>query len=373
MLSNHYAEATCITLPPSPMYPHGDQLGNCSASTPQTDNNGYEKTGFLLINNPTICMTKTTDSRYPEVQNLPQMTIDAANDWFAELNYINPVFSGKYLVVGDTTSFDYSTCDITISYKPEPTQSANDVEPMGFTQYDFNKHSASIVVYYELLDYKGASTTSGKYIIHSMTPYFTNKFASEAQLEFTLRHELGHAFGLGHYASFVGNWDAGHSISSLPSLMITSIGPIGYDQFNQISVKLNDATDLVSLYGKNGFDSDKSNIGKIIPDRQWFSKPRLKDDFQHGYDYREDFQGMLNDFNSTGLISGDYSYESPYNAQMTSWLMTDLKWWSNGEISDYDIAGAIQYSRDHGLLTFHGNACEGYKQCFKPAWKILGH
>jgi hypothetical protein len=240
----------------------------------------YEKTGFYLTHNPTICMIQPMDSNYyPAILKLPQMTVDAMTDWSNLLNDPKDVFVMSYLLVpyNKAQMYDYTKCDITVSYEPQPNSTVSDTEPIGVTQYDFQNHKASIIIYYNLVDYY--TEIHAQY--EKFAPYYTDKFASDAQLQFTIRHELGHAFGLGHYVentttsyspiicsyncnSNPPNFDVGKDLVDTPSLMITGIGPIGYDQANKIHVKPQDVDELKSLYGESGFNATTQRI-TIMP------------------------------------------------------------------------------------------------------------
>lgn len=125
----------------------------------------------------------------------------------------------------------------------------------------------------------------------------------------------------------------------------------------------------VILAGETTFSFSKTSTTSEVPSYQeWPAKSVLKGEMDNGYDYKQVLSDLFSYFNKNKLISGDYIYESPWNVQMPSWLMKDLKLWLNNEISDNDLAGAIEYSHNKGLLTFHNNSCEGYSQCSKPTW-----
>ena len=107
----------------------------------------------------------------------------------------------------------------------------------------------------------------------------------------TMKHEMGHAFGLDHYLTndslLLEYWNSG--LKQPPSIMIETEPSVGYQDITDL-----DLEKMISLYGEDGFKESK----KSIPE----------------------------------------------------WVCNNAKWWASGQISDDEYVNAIQYLIKNGII-----------------------
>ena len=138
-------------------------------------------------------------------------------------------------------------------------------------------------------DYNGnmLTTTSG----HTVIQISTSNGLSYEQLVSTATHELGHAFGLGHYITdedeLVEQWDQGINI---PSIMIEDAISVGTKQITELDLKK-----MITLYGMDGFEK--------LP------------------------------------------------IQIPEWIQNIFKWYGEGIIEDQELINTIQYLAENGIIS----------------------
>lgn len=353
----------------------------------------YQNTGFNLSGNPIICFIKPTDPNYPNIGSKMQgLVTDATDDWSNELNAggtshipvwkINLIPSSPDVPISDL-------CNIVIQFQPAPLtnqQTADIVDPVGITTWNFETHTASIVIYYDMIDYNTSVTYSsdqvglnpitqseavrnGGFIHYSGTPYYSNSLASDPQLNMAIRHELGHAFGLGHYImsdTEMKEWDTGQI--DPPSIMIPNLPPQGYNEFAITTI---DIKQLKSLYSSSGFGGtispqnttqDTTQITQTTPplpqpqtlpspipswiknNAKWWSQGQVSDD-----EFVKGIQYLVQD----GIIQIPQTQASPSEGsqQIPQWVKNTAGWWADGQVSDADFVKAVQYLVSSGIIT----------------------
>ena len=104
---------------------------------------------------PTICaMEPATNPKFPEVgKQLLDETEYAVLDWKTKLNQglgRHPLWNINLeeVPIGQQNGFNYTKCDITIHYLPEPEKSSNGFIATGVTIPNFETGKTNIEIYY---------------------------------------------------------------------------------------------------------------------------------------------------------------------------------------------------------------------------------
>lgn len=235
--------------------------------------NYFQSEDFKLAHSPTICAFEPQpDSQFTNLsQVLLSRTQYAVLDWQNQLNLGVPtrqpvwILNYKEIPSSQQYGFDDSTCDITIHYEREPLDPNEQFQEAGVTNFSYS-NQANIIIYYLGVDVKQGEMLVGhdanyNYYQYQYTPFYTNHLASYPQLDMTIRHEVGHALGLGHY--IVSSADLQKIITGqedTPSIMVQDIINNGVVHY---SITPLDVNEIKSIYGDNGFGQPPSTTDKF--------------------------------------------------------------------------------------------------------------
>ena len=370
-----------------------------SNSVPKSYADGYLGFPIRLTHSPTICALEPQhDPQYPNVgKQMLDETTYAILDWKEKLNQgieKRPLWNLTLVEVplGKQNDFDYSNCDITINFSRTPSDPSLQYAVTGMTIPNFEDGKSTIEIYYlgiqivsKMVEWQQGVTTYYKYVD---VPQYTGFIANEPQLAGTIRHELGHSFGLGHYivspsklqAIVVGTVD-------MPSIMIDTATVIGVTHYD---ITPFDVAEIKSIYGPNGFNNnfahnpfsrmkiistdkpsyepegpihiaiDTSGFGVLETGSLFVLDPQnaligiggvtktnstflLQNQNKTGKYYLEylDNQKEMYDY-SNFMISG--------RSIIPNWIKNNAKWWSEGTLSDQDFIKGIQYLIQNGIM-----------------------
>jgi len=321
---------------------------------------GFQRTDFKLAHSPIVCAVEPTpDLNFPSIgTRMLTQTEYAAIDWSTKLNTSlgtpashTPIWKITLVKVflWQQKTFDYSNCDVIINYKEKPDDPKLQTEIGGITQYDYEHHKATIQIYYLQVNVNAIQNeTRDANVIYTTTnwiPYYTGNALGDAQLGMIIRHEMGHALGLGHFLSDnptdLYQWI--HGYTSLPSIMIPVVIAIGNSHFD---ITPYDTYEIKLIYGNNGFGNIPIQNPALIPD--WvktsaggWAKGSLADgDFVKGLQYLVK-QKIIN----ATLIDPASSF-----TQIPSWIKNNARWWTDKQISDNEFVKGIQYLIQYGII-----------------------
>ena len=388
-----------------------------SNSIPKSYADGYLDFPIRLTHSPTICALEPQhDPQYPNVgkQMLNEINY-AVLDWKAKLNQgieKRPLWNLTLIEVplGKQPSFDYSNCDITVNFFRTPSDPSLQYAVTGMTIPNFEDGKTRIEIYYlgvqivsKMVEWQQGQTIYYKYVD---VPKYTGFIANEPQLAGTIRHELGHSFGLGHYivkpdtlqAIVVGTVD-------MPSIMIDTATVIGVTHYDITPL---DTTEIKSIYGPHGFNGNSAHnpyfrMGIISTDKPSYGSgdPIRIGINTNGFNAIEtgslfvlDPQNSLigiatvTKTNSTFLLQNqnktgeyyleyldnqkeiyDYSSFTLSNGEVVipGWIKNNAKWWSEGSVGDQDFIKGIQYLIQNDIVKIPPTSPSGnFKQI--PLW-----
>ena len=365
---------------------------------------------------PTICAIEPqTNTKFPTVgKQLLDETEYAVIDWQTKLNQglgRHPAWNMNLIKIplGQQKGFDYSKCDITIQYLPEPEKNSNGFIATGITIPNFETGKTNIEIYYSDIQSNWIqeewTQNNQRYYTYVDKPYYTGLVATSTQLDSTIRHEIGHSLGLGHY---IVPYDQLRSIvnglEDMPSIMIDTVTVLGVKHFDITPL---DVAQIKSIYGDGGFDnqvklklgyqrvhqlsmskqsyqpneaitlnintngfSDKSIAEILVIDSNnhlmenfGISKSNSTIPLSNAYQNHEKYWAELlnpitGDFDFARFTVGDQSLQMPLPSQTPSatsiqipaWVKNNAGLWAKSSMSDDDFIKGIQYLIKQGIM-----------------------
>lgn len=219
----------------------------------------YENNNFKLSGSPNICgvepdlnyissmMAYNINNRNDEAKKASALMIselqDSVNQWKGKLNQANgknQPWKINLIDVKSKNDIINIRCDILVNFLGYPDYNKGNYTYVGgVTSYDYSSHKAYVNIYYFVVGYKNG-----------------------AGLNAIITHELGHAFGLGHYITSSDEAKAWEIMNgSPPSIMVPSESKIP----NHYGITDLDVSQIKLKYGNNGFgDMQQKPIVNII-------------------------------------------------------------------------------------------------------------
>lgn len=230
----------------------------------------YEPLQNRFEGTPTFCTKEpASDPNIPEsiVPILLKKTKGNLDAWIGPLKSSSPrdaKWDVNYIEIprGKQAEFDYSKCNVIISFLKNPPQGLADVEVLG--RHYFKNNTNHVEIYYQ--GYGVCETKDSTW-----TYWYTCQQDSPkliVAMEAILRHELGHAMGLGHYISeeifYTGGLGHPSSIMVpiLDLLASPSHVPIDPELMEIMPV---DIAKLKEIYGNDGWGKTEKTQAKEKP------------------------------------------------------------------------------------------------------------
>jgi hypothetical protein len=159
--------------------------------------------------------------------------------------------------IGQQSEYNYTKCDITIHYFPEPEKSPNGFIATGITIPNFDTGKTNIEIYYSDIQPNWEKVewveNNQMYYTYVDKPYYTGLVATSTQLDSTIRHEIGHSLGLAHYiVSYDELQNIINGLEDMPSIMIDTVTILGVKHYD---ITLLDVAEIKRIYGDGGFDN----------------------------------------------------------------------------------------------------------------------
>jgi len=335
----------------------------------------FEPIGVKLKQSPTICTLEPQNPELSdaEIEKLMEQARLGVLEWESKLKSAESYKQNKdfwtinYVIIDDSQeNLDESNCDIKIFFESQPT-SINEQGLLGIADFDPISDTWNIRIYYLETKLQHVSEKVGDVIYYTYEQYYTENLRISQQLGNTIRHEIGHALGLSHYASddVAVNLQWSQALIPAPSIMIPFSDKVSSEQ----KILSNDVDKLRSIYGENGFEADAD-----VDDFSTFKARALieKDYFDEALSYVENYLKSnpdgeeLSYFKGEALLGLDrYSEAETFIDQILeinpeqdfettegvpAWVKNNARWWTDGLLSDDDFVNGIKYLVEQGII-----------------------
>lgn len=373
----------------------------------------YEVHGPRISGIPTVCTVEpdpTRDKYLSEyyVERILDDTRKAIGEWKVQLqnkaqfykNQANWEINYKKVSLEEQKDFDYSQCTIFITFEAKPQDTSHWYSYIGESQYEAgNTGRTTIIAYYAGIEFCRSSDDKFYYY----KPCFSERPRTFNQISTVVRHEFGHALGLGHYISDDNDINLKWARGGTPSPSIMAI--FSHQSTSENRIHPIDVDAVYSMYGEGGFlrDEPKPFLGFesfMTSDEQYFKEENkdnyvtitgnlTQDLFRQGNmvvftvtkpdSSQETFSARINptgDFeaiysleqeelglyqlkaNYIGYNSEEITFEvlaledeSPQTIQkIPTWIKNNARWWSEGKIVDNDFVEGIRFLIEQDII-----------------------
>ncbi len=374
----------------------------------------FEEWGTRIQNTPTVCILEPAyeDDKYLTkvfVKRLMDKSRIAIDEWEAQLKQTEKTRDKSMweinqiaLSLEEQKDFDYQECNVFIHFQDIPELEEDWFKLLGNTRYEeADTGRSEITIYYAGIEF--CKTEDEKFIYYD--PCFSDSPRLLQQLSTAVKHEFGHALGLGHYIAddIQINIDWARGSINAPSIMSV----FTHQNVNENRITPKDIDKVRTLYGEEGFFHNiiiEKNTFKLFESSQEeFIIP--KGGFQIAsieglidtqrlisgvpvileitgpegnvvfIDIKVNSKGVFN-FQKTidsSVVNGTYSAIASYRgeksneitfniikdtaindtnelSQIPKWLKNNAKWYGDGQMMDRDFILGIKYLIEKGFV-----------------------
>ena len=249
----------------------------------------------------------------------------------------------KEISLKDQQSFDITPCSVLIKFAPVPHLQDDWLTHLGTAEYRDDEFGDFRLIYVFYNEISSCETHRDAYYIY-YEPCYSSSVIKDVQIGNTVRHEFGHALGLGHY--FADDEELNQQWSTLqvspPSIMVIFSPTIMEEQ----EIRQIDIDTVRGIYGKTGFLQISEQQAESIPNwirnnAKWWSTNQIPDqDFTKGLEY----------LIKQGIMKIPPTSKSSTATEIPKWIKNNAAWWAEGKISDNDFIQGIQWLVSNGII-----------------------